>query len=82
VTRYQILYWQQVPSVVRVFAEDGSMVSHQLPEWFEQEIDRQAMAQGLAGSDAYLAEWRWGEMLESPQSAEELIRALVAEFGQ
>ena len=80
-TRYQILYWQTVPSLVRVFAADGSPVSHQLPEWFQQEIDRQAMEQGLAGSDDYLAEWRWGEILESPESAEDVIRALAAEFG-
>lgn len=25
--------WQQIPSLVRVLAADGSMVSHQLPEW-------------------------------------------------
>jgi hypothetical protein len=82
VTRYQILYWQQVPSLVRVLSAVGSPVSHQLPEWFQQEIDRQAMEQGLAGSNEYLAEWRWGEVLESPEPIEELIRALVTEFGQ
>ena len=81
-TRYQILSWQQVPSLVRVFAEDGSMVSHQLPEWFQQEIDRRAMEQGLAGSDEYLAEWQWSELLESPEPADELVRALVTEFRQ
>ena len=80
-TQYQILYLQQIPSLVRVFAPDGP-VSHQLPEWFQQEIDRRAMEQGLAGSDAYLAEWRWGELLESPEPAEELVRSLAAEFGQ
>ena len=80
-TRYPILYWQQVPSLVRVFAEDGSLVSHQLPEWFQQEIDRQAMEQGLAGSDEYLAEWQWGEVLESPEPVDEVVRALVTAFG-
>ena len=81
-TRYQILYWQQVPSLIRVHAADGGLVSHQLPEWFQQEIDRQAMEQGLAGSDEYLEEWRWGEVLESPEPVEALIRALVVEFGR
>ena len=79
-TRFQVLYWQQIPSLVRVFADDGSFVSHQLPEWFQEEIDRQAMAQGLAGSDAYLEQWRWGEVLERPEPAEALTEALVAEF--
>ena len=58
-TRFQILYWQDVPSLVRVLADDGSHVSHQLPDWFQQEIDRRAMEQGLVGSDAYLEHWHW-----------------------
>ena len=60
--RFQILYWQDVPSVIQAFAEDGSAVKRQLPEWFQQEIDRRAMEQGLVGSEAYLEEWRWGDV--------------------
>jgi hypothetical protein len=80
VTRFQILYWQDVPSLVRVLADDGSHVSHQLPDWFQQEIDRRAMAQGLIGSDAYLEQWRWSEVEERPEPAEALVDAVVAEF--
>jgi Virulence factor len=80
VTRFHILYWQDVPSLVRVFADDGSFVSRQLPDWFQHEIDNRAMEQGLVGSDAYLEQWRWGEVLERPEPADELIQALVAEF--
>ena len=79
-TRFQVLYWQDVPSLVRVFADGGSFVSKQLPDWFQHEIDNRAMEQGLAGSDAYLEQWRWGEVLERPEPADELIQALVAEF--
>ncbi len=79
-TRYQMLYWQDVPSLVRVLADDGSFVSHQLPEWFQQEIDQRAMAQGLAGSDDYLNQWHWCEPLERPEPVDELILALIAEF--
>ena len=79
-TRYQTIYWRDIPSLVRVFAGDGSFVSHQLPEWFQQEIDRHAMAQGLAGSDDYLAQWHWSELLERAEPADELILALRAEF--
>ena len=60
-TRFQVLYWQEIPSLVRVFADDGSHTSHQLPDWFQQEIDRVAMEQGLLGSDAYLEQWQWRE---------------------
>ena len=79
-TRFQILYWQDVPSLVRVFADDGSHVSHQLPDWFQQEIDRRAMEQGLIGSDAYLEQWQWGELEERPGSAAEVLDAVVAEL--
>jgi hypothetical protein len=80
VTRIQVLYWQEIPSVVRVLAEDGAPVSHQLPDWFQQEIDRRAMEQGLTGSDDYLEQWHWGDPEERPGSAPELIDALVGEF--
>jgi hypothetical protein len=53
----QVLYWQDVPSVVK--AADGS--KRQLPDAFQQEIDRRAMEQGLVGSDAYLEHWHWEE---------------------
>ena len=52
--RIQVLYWQDIPSLIRVTDDDGAQLSRQLPEWFQQEIDRVAMAQGLVGSDAYL----------------------------
>jgi Virulence factor len=57
VPRVQVLYWQQIPSVVRV-----GDAKRQLPEWFQQEIDRVAMDQGLLGSDAYLEQWKWRDL--------------------
>lgn len=51
----QVLYWQDVPSLVK--APDGS--KRQLPDSFQQEIDRRAMEQGLVGSDAYLEQFEW-----------------------
>ena len=54
----QVLYWQDVPSLVK--AADGT--KQQLPDRFQQEIDRRAMEQGLVGSDAYLEHWHWEEV--------------------
>jgi hypothetical protein len=82
VTRFQVLYWQDVPSLVRVFADDGSHVSHQLPDWFQQEIDRRAMEQGLIGSDAYLEQFRWGETEERTESADDVVAAVADAFRQ
>ncbi|HEY6962298.1 MAG TPA: virulence factor [Gaiellaceae bacterium] len=53
----QVLYWQDIPSVVKAGDE-----KRQLPDWFQQEIDRVAMEQGLLGSDAYLEQWEWREV--------------------
>ena len=52
----RILCWQDIPSVIQA---DGE--KRQLPDWFQQEIDRAAMEQGLLGSDAYLEHWQWRE---------------------
>ncbi len=81
VTTIQVLYWQEIPSLLRATAEDGSKLSRQLPDWFQQEIDRVAMAQGLTGSDAYLEQWHWGEPEERDGSANEVLDAVEAELS-
>ena len=57
--RVQVLYWQEIPSLVR-----AGQVKRPLPDWFQQEIDRVAMEQGLLGSDAYLEQWEWRDLGE------------------
>jgi hypothetical protein len=74
-TRVQVLFWQDIPSVVK-----AGDVKRQLPEWFQQEIDRVAMEQGLLGSDAYLEQWEWREHCEAEGTNEEAVDAVVAEL--
>ena len=38
------------------------------------------MAQGLTGSDAYLEQWRWGELEERPGTAAEVLDAVAREL--
>jgi len=80
VTTVRVLYWQEIPSLVRVTAEDGTQVSRQLPDWFQQEIDRVAMEQGLVGSDAYLEQWHWGVAEERDGDATAVLDAVEAEL--
>jgi Virulence factor len=80
VARFQILYWQDVPSLVKAFADDGTSVSRQLDPWFQQEIDRRAMAQGLLESGAYLEAWTWGEPEEREGTVDEVIDAVEQEL--
>ena len=77
--RYQILYWQDVPSVIKAFDDDGE-VKRQLPDWYQQEIDKRAMVQGLTGSDAYLEQWRWGDIEERPGTPGEVLDTVEREL--
>ncbi len=79
-TRFQILYWQDVPSLVKAFDEDGAPVSRQLDPWFQQEIDRRAMAQGLVESGEYLEAWNWGEAQEREGTVDGVLDAVEAEL--
>lgn len=52
-----VVYWRDIPAQVIVGkGRRGAKV--QLPERFEQAIDRAAMKSGAADTDAYLADWR------------------------
>jgi hypothetical protein len=79
-TRVQVLSWRDIPSLVRATAEDGTQVSRQLPEWFQQEIDRVAMEEGLIGSDAYLEQWAWSDAEEREGDPNEVLDKVEAEL--
>jgi Virulence factor len=82
VTLVQILYWQDVPSVIKATGDDGSEVKRQLPDWYQQEIDKRAMVQGLADSDAYLEQWHWSEPEERAGSPDDVIDAVERELDE
>jgi hypothetical protein len=68
---YRITYWREIPSMVA--ARDGAAMSKvALPDRFQEAIDEAAMRLGMAGSDAYLEQWRHGEWLEGAGAPDEL----------
>ena len=79
--RYQIVYWQQIPSMVEARGEDG-VHKVELHERFQQLIDFSAMKQGLAGTDAYLEQWKKSRRQNRPGSAAEVAQAISAELEQ
>jgi Virulence factor len=81
-TRVQILYWQDVPSVIKATGDDGSEVKRQLPDWYQQEIDKRAMVQGLTGSDAYLEQWHWSDPEDRPGSPDDVIDEVERELDE
>ena len=82
--KYSVLYWQDIPSVVEAKDENG-VHKLQLDRKFQELVDVVAMRMGLAGTDAYLEQWRRGKRAARDGSAEAVANAvkaeLEAEFG-
>lgn len=72
-----VVYWRDIPAQVIVGkGRRGAKV--QLPERFEQAIDRCAMKIGARDADAYLAEWRKAAPYEVEGEQEDVARAEAA----
>ena len=72
-----IVYWRDIPAQVIVGkGRRGAKV--QLPERFEQAIDRAAMKSGAAETDDYLAEWRKADPYTVDGDADEIARSEAA----
>ena len=75
---YQVLCWKHIPAQIRVF-EGKKPVAHPMPDWFQQEIDRVAMREGLVGTDDYLNAWQWSERREYSGDPKEVAPLILAE---
>jgi hypothetical protein len=77
--QYQILYWKDIPAQIKVY-EGRRAISKLLPDRFQVEIDRVAMAEGLAGTDDYLNQWQWTSKQERSGTTEEVLDSLAGEL--
>lgn len=78
--KYRVMTWKTIPAQVKAEDESGARVSRELPQWFAQEIDRVAMRDGLAGSEAYMEHWAWSKPQVRDGSAEDVVAAVIAEL--
>ncbi len=80
-----IVYWRDIPAQV-IVGKGRRGAKKQLPERFEQAIDRAAMKVGAEDADAYLAEWRKAAPYSVEGDAAEVVEAeaarLDAEFDR
>ena len=76
---YQILYWQTIPSQIKVW-DDFDEVKQDLGEKSAQKIDATAQSLGLTSTDDYLAQWRWSDEEERPGTADEVAALLKKEL--
>jgi hypothetical protein len=79
--RYRILAWRDIPTQVRASDETGARADRMMPRWYMQEISRITMREGLAGTDAYLAEFAWSDEIERVGAVGEVADAVVAEIA-
>lgn len=80
---YQILYWQDIPSQVKVW-DDFDETKIELSQKFIVKIDTAAKEQGLTSEDDYLNQWRWGEEQEregTPEAVAEAVKNELEEKG-
>ena len=51
-----------------------------MPDRYQTEIDLVAMREGLAGSDAYLEQWKWGARTARAGTARQVLDDVIAEL--
>src|SRR5579863_6382356 len=78
-SKYQILYWQDIPSEVKAW-DDHDEVKISLPTRFSEKIDASAQKQKLIQADAFMAHYHWGETEERPGNPQQVIHALKSEL--
>jgi 5-methyltetrahydrofolate--homocysteine methyltransferase len=78
-SKYQILYWQDLPSQVKAW-DDFDEIKVDLPSRFAERIDASAQKQGLIQADSYMAQLRWSETAERPGVPQEVAEAVKAEL--
>jgi len=76
---YQVLYWQEIPSQIKVWDETDDVKVDLGPKYTEK-IDAAAQARGLTSTDDYLAQWKWSDEEERKGTAQEVADALKKEF--
>ena len=76
---YKVLYWQEVPSQIKA-EDDETDVTLQMPDRFQERIDKLAAERGLGGADDYLAQWRWSEDEDRDGSAQAVAEAVRDEL--
>lgn len=76
------VYWRDIPAQV-IAKERRETVKKVLSERFAEAIDRAAMRAGMAGTDAYLEQWRRQEETcgkDLQAAVDSLVEKLEGEF--
>ena len=77
---YQILYWMDIPSQIKVF-DDFDEIKIDLGQKYISLIDKKAKATGLIGTDDYLAQWNWSEEQEMEGDIDEVAQKVQEQLA-
>jgi len=77
--KFQILYWQDIPSQVKAW-DDFNEIKIELPQRFTVRIDSLAQSKGLTSTDDFLAQWKWSDEQERAGTAEDVAQAVKLEL--
>lgn len=77
--QYQILFWQDIPSQLKVW-DDFDEMKIELPQKYIARIDSAAQKQGLTQGNDYLAQWKWSDIEEREGSVEEVASIIQKEM--
>ena len=78
-TRYQIIYWRDIPVQVKIRSDD-SRLSGQLSPRFQKTVHRAAFRAKAITGPAYMQEWRPSDWYEREEAASELLTVITAEL--
>lgn len=76
---YQILYWQEIPSQIKIVHGIEEHIVPLDPRFMEW-IDEAAAQRGCEDEEAYLEGWHWGEPTEKEGSVEEIAECVKKEL--
>jgi Virulence factor len=79
VATYKILYWQEIPTQIKV-EDEADDITLMLAPRFMEHVDILAAKRGLQSADDYLAQWKWSDEAEREGSAQEVAEAVKAEL--
>ena len=77
---YKVLYWQEIPSQVKVEDDAGNEISIELSSRFAEHIDALAQKRGYTNGDDYVAQWKWSDEKERDGAAPDVAKAVKSEL--
>ena len=79
ITTYKVLYWQEIPSLIKAEDERDEVTLALAPRFMER-IDQLAAQRGLQGADDYLAQWQWSDEQRREGTAQDVAEAVKSEL--